>query len=157
AKDRRGRCTERQTNLGDVAAAIGPERCRAVLELAEKAGALAIEEALHMGQKGHELTVVTFLQFAFRADLVLDELPETARRDVLHHLVMALDGAVALRGHELQRPEHHMAEMSDHRHRRTRSGGEDANSGIGYFVHRSSPWPASQILFLRAAEPDIAL
>lgn len=117
---------ERHAHPGEVAAAEDADRRFARRRAALLA--LAVEEALHVRQEGHELAVVALLELRrITGELVGELAPGTLRAAALQHLPVLLDLLALADRHQLQRPEQDLAELAhDRRPRRPQSAGAEA-------------------------------
>ncbi len=76
--------------------------------------ALAVQEALHVGQERRELVVVAFLELGrIVRELVEDLAPRIVGTGLFEQLPVPLDLHRSPDGHQLQRPEDDLAELAD--------------------------------------------
>ena len=99
----------------NVAAPIDADRRLAVAAQRAAAAPLAVEEALHVRQEGHEFTVVALLELRRVAgEFVLHLAPRVAGVDLVERLEMALHLVACAQRHQLQRPDEDLAEVPHH-------------------------------------------
>ena len=122
---------ERYAHPRDIAAAEHADTRLAVALRGFLPDVRAVEEALHVGQEGHELLVVTLLEFQrVTRVLVVHLAPWTFCSQRLERLPMTLHLDTRPERHELQRPEQNLAEMTH-------------DDGCGCFAHQFRPRPGS--------------
>ena len=104
---------ERHARGGDVAAAHDADGAFAV-DLAHRAAdALAVEEALHGRQEGHELVVVPGLELTRIAELVIELVPRIAGPGRRQMLPVLLQRCGVVERQEIDRPKQDLAQVLD--------------------------------------------
>ncbi len=117
-EDERDAVVEGDANAKHVLASKHAQAALAGAARGLLAGHRAIDEALHVRQERHELLVIALADLArFDVELVALLAPRIAGAGLLERLPVALHRDAGLDRHQLERPQHDLAEMTDRGHR----------------------------------------
>ena len=107
---------ESDANLCDIGPAVNLDRRFAVGSHRAALGALAIQKALHIRQKRHELAVMPFLEgFGIGAEFIIHFLPDPIMI-LLQELPVTVDLRKFRQWQQLERPDQNLVERAHQRH-----------------------------------------